>query len=97
MFFGGENFMDENKFDKGDLKKELKRSGFDDCIADDIADRVNDKKTDEWNADKGREQALSEIKMLIDNNNKAYDNFRQNAGYMNETMRNETMRSSSTY
>jgi hypothetical protein len=25
--------VNEDKFDKGDLKKELKSSGFDDCIA----------------------------------------------------------------
>ena len=42
--------MSRDKFDKGDLKKELKRSGFDDCIADDVADRVNDRKNDEWDA-----------------------------------------------
>jgi hypothetical protein len=70
-------FLSKDKFDKGDLKKELKRSGFDDCIADNVADRVNDKKTDEWDANKGREQALLEAKMLLDNNNRAYDNFRQ--------------------
>ena len=69
--------MSKDKFDKGDLKKELKRSGFDDCIADNVADRVNDKKTDEWDANKGREQALLEAKMFLDNNNRAYDNFRQ--------------------
>ncbi len=67
--------MSSGKFSKGDLKKELKRSGFDDCIADDVADRVNDRKNDQWDASKGREQALLEIKMLLDNNSKAYDNF----------------------
>ena len=41
-FFGGEFF--ETKFDKGDLKHELKHAGFEDCIADDIVERVNDRK-----------------------------------------------------
>ncbi len=40
------NFLDKNDFDKGDLKDELKNAGFEDCIADDIADRVDDRKTD---------------------------------------------------
>jgi hypothetical protein len=38
------NFLDKNDFDKGDLKDELKNAGFEDCIADDIADRVDDRK-----------------------------------------------------
>lgn len=64
-------------FDKGNLKDDLKSAGLEDCIADDIADRVNDRKTDNWNADMGRAEALKELDMLINRTRQAYDNFRQ--------------------
>lgn len=64
-------------FDKGNLKDDLKNAGLEDCIADDIADRVNDRKTDNWNADVGRAEALKELDMLINRTRQAYDNFRQ--------------------
>lgn len=86
-FFGGERLLDKNKFDKGDLKKELKRSGFDNCITDDIVDRVNDRKNDQWDASKGREQAMVELKSFLDNNNRAYDVFRKNASTVNDTIK----------
>jgi len=65
------------EFDKGDLKNDLKSAGFEDCIVDDIADRVNDRKTDDWTADMGRTEALKEIEMLINRTRQAYENFRQ--------------------
>jgi hypothetical protein len=73
---GGEFFLDKNDFDKGNLKDELKNAGFEDCIADDIADRVDDRKTDNWTSDIGRTEALKEIDMLISRTRLAYDNFR---------------------
>ena len=69
--------MQVKEFDKGDLKNDLKSAGFEDCIADDIADRVNERKTDNWTADMGRTEALKEIEMLINRTRQAYDNFRQ--------------------
>ncbi len=83
--------MAKNDFDKGDLKDELKNAGFEDCIADDIADRVDDRKVDNWTADSGRTEALKEIDMLINRTKQAYDNFRQ------RNMRGGTMASSDTY
>lgn len=67
----------ENYFNKGNLKDELKNAGFEDCIADDIADRVDDRKTDNWNQSMGRTEALKEIEVLINQTRQAYDNFRQ--------------------
>jgi hypothetical protein len=64
-------------FDKGDLKNDLKNAGFEDCIADDITDRVNDRKVDSWNQDMGRTEALKEAELLLNRTRQAYDNFRQ--------------------
>ncbi len=64
-------------FDKGELKSDLKNAGFEDCIADDIADRVNDRKIDNWNQDMGRAEALKEAELLLNRTRQAYDNFRE--------------------
>lgn len=90
-YFGGD-FLDKNDFDKGDLKDELKNAGFEDCIADDIADRVDDRKTDGWNSDMGRTEALKEIDLLITRTRQAYDNFRNR-----NTGSTTTMRETDTY
>ncbi len=82
--------MEIKDFDKGNLKDNLKSAGFEDCIADDIADRVNDRKTDNWNADMGRTEALKEIEMLINRTRQAYDNFRQR-NMPGSTMSSSTM------
>jgi hypothetical protein len=66
-----------NDFDKGNLKDELRNAGFEDCIADDIADRVDNRKMDNWTVDSGRNEALKEIDMLINRTRQAYENFRQ--------------------
>lgn len=68
---------DAKDFDKGDLKKELKDAGLQDCVADDIVDRVNDRKVDGWNQNMGRQEAMKEIEMFIDRARQAYDNYRQ--------------------
>jgi hypothetical protein len=78
--------MAKNDFDKGDLKDDLKNAGFEDCIADDVADRVDNRKTDNWTADTGRAEALKEIDMLINRSRQAYDNFRQRNMTSRETM-----------
>jgi hypothetical protein len=77
-------FKDDNKFDKGDLKDELENAGFEDCVADNIADRVNDKKADGWTHNQGREEALREIEMFIDSTRQAYENYRLRAGTTRE-------------
>ena len=64
-------------FDKGYLKEELKNAGFEDCVADKIADRVNDKKADGWSQNMGRDEAMREIEMFIDSTKRAYDNYGQ--------------------
>ncbi len=69
--------MGKTDFDKGDLKDELKNAGFEDCVADDIADRVNDRKTDDWTKMQGRKEAMKEIDMFINRSQQAYNNFRQ--------------------
>jgi hypothetical protein len=69
--------LGKTDFDKGDLKDELKNAGFEDCVADDIADRVNDRKTDDWTKMQGRKEAMKEIDMFINRSQQAYNNFRQ--------------------
>ncbi len=64
-------------FDKGDLKDDLKNAGFESCIADDIADRVDNRKADSWNQDMARTEALKEIELLLTRTRQAYDNFRE--------------------
>lgn len=71
---------DTDDFDKGDLKDELKRSGFEGDIADTIADRVNDKASGKWTQMQAREEAMREIEMFMDSNRRAYENFRQAIG-----------------
>ncbi len=83
--------MDKNNFDKGDLKDDLKNAGFEKCDADNIADRVNDRKNDNWTYDTGRQEALKEIQNYINNIQTAYNNFRRTA----TTNTTETFTSSS--
>ena len=66
----------ETDFSKGDLKDELRNAGFEDCVADNIADRVDDKKSDDWTYNQVREEAIREIEVFMDNARRAYDNFR---------------------
>ncbi len=82
--FGGD-FLDRSDFDKGDLKDDLKNAGFEDCIADNIADRVDDRKMDNWTVDMGRAEALKEIDLLINRTRQAYDNFKQRNMSTSET------------
>jgi hypothetical protein len=81
---------DTKDFDKGDLKKELKDAGLEDCIADDIVDRVNDRKADGWNQSMGRQEALKEIEMYIDRTRQAYDNYRQRNAVSRESIPSST-------
>jgi hypothetical protein len=63
-------------FDKGDLKDELERAGFDKCMADDIIDRVDDRKADGWTYNTGREEAIREAQMLIDSSKAALNRYK---------------------
>jgi ribosomal protein L13E len=67
----------DKDFDKGDLKDELKEAGVEDCVADDIADRVDKRKMDNWNQSMARQEALKELEMLINKTQQAYDNYRE--------------------
>ena len=71
---------DAEDFDKGDLKDELKMSGFEDDIADEIADRVDKRASGKWTQMQARQEAVREIETFMDSNRRAYENFRQNVG-----------------
>jgi hypothetical protein len=66
-----------DKFDKGDLKDDLKRAGFEDCVVDNIADRVNNRKADGWTYGTGLQEARRELETFIDSTKSAYNNFNQ--------------------
>lgn len=76
----------DSDFDKGDLRSELKRAGFEDCIAENIADRVDDRKAHGWTYETGRQEAVREAQLIIDSSNTALDNFR---GANRDTSANE--------
>jgi hypothetical protein len=69
--------MSVKDYDKGDLKDDLKSAGFESCIADDIADRVDNRKSGKWNQDMGRSEALKEAELLLNRTRQAYNNFRE--------------------
>lgn len=77
--------MVKDSFDRGDLKHELKHAGFQDCVVDDIAERVNDHKLDGWTRAQGRDEAMREIEMFITRVKQSYDNFRESTSTTRET------------
>jgi hypothetical protein len=76
----------KDSFDKGELKHELKHAGFEDCIADDLAERVEDRKMDGWTNSMGRDEAMREIDLLITRVKQASDNFKARNAPTRETM-----------
>jgi hypothetical protein len=81
----------DTDFSKGDLKDDLKRAGFEDCVADNIADRVDDRKAKGWTYDVGRQEAIREAELIINSSKAALDNYAGKTA-ANETTRNESMR-----
>jgi hypothetical protein len=71
---------DADDYDKGDLKDELKRAGFEDDIADEIADRVDKRASGKWTQMQARQEAVREIETFMNSNQRAFENFRQNVG-----------------
>jgi hypothetical protein len=71
---------DTDDYDKGDLKDELKMAGFEDDVADSIADRIDKRASGKWNQMQARQEALREIETFMDSNRRAYENFRQAIG-----------------
>ncbi len=69
--------MVKDNFDKGELKHELLHAGFESCVADDIVERVSDRKVSGWTASQGRDEAMREIDMFINRQKQAYDNYKE--------------------
>lgn len=65
-----------SNFDKLALRDDLKLAGFEDCIAETIAARVDDKKADQWTHDMGRQEAIKEAYRLLADSHTALDTFR---------------------
>lgn len=82
--------MVKDNFDRGELKHELKHAGFQDCIVEDIAERVNDRKTGNWTRTDGNKEAVREIEMFINRAKQSFDNFKQSNMPTKETMTTTT-------
>ncbi len=67
----------KDSFDRGELKHELQHSGFQDCVVDDITERVNDRKESGWTKAQGREETVREIEMFITRTKQSLDNYKQ--------------------
>ncbi len=63
-------------FDRADLRDELRRAGFEECVAESIADRVDERKAHGWTYETGRQEAIRESQLIIDSSHAALDNFR---------------------
>jgi hypothetical protein len=70
----------KDSFDKGELKHELEHSGFPNSVVDDIAERVNDRKSSGWTMAEGREATVKEIEMYMTRTKQSFDNFKE--GYL---------------
>jgi hypothetical protein len=66
----------KDSFNKSELKHELQYAGFEECLADDIAERVNNRKMDGWTNAMGRDEAMREIDLLLTRVRQASDNFK---------------------
>jgi hypothetical protein len=76
----------KDSFNKGELKHELQHAGFEECIADDIAERVEDRKMDGWTNTMGRDEAMREIDLLLTRVRQSSDNFKARNAPTHETM-----------
>lgn len=66
-------------FDKTDLISDLKTAGFEDSIAEVIADRVEKRRGGEWTMDMGRQEAVRQAQDLLVDAHRALDTFRSSA------------------
>ncbi len=63
-------------YDKTTLIEDLKQAGFDDCLAQDIGNRVDAVKGKNWTHDMGRQEAIRQARILLNNSHMALDAFR---------------------
>ncbi len=63
-----------DKFDKGDLEDELKASGLNKNIAEEISDNVK-RKADNWTFEEGHQEAIRELKMFVEGTQQAINRF----------------------
>jgi len=66
-----------SNYEKTALLADLKLAGFDDSIAELIANRVNQMKVKDWTYDMARQEAIKQAYILIENSHTALDNFRE--------------------
>jgi hypothetical protein len=63
-------------YSKVELLSDLELAGFDAYIARDIADRVDRRKQGDWTYERGREEAIRQAQLLLENGHNALDTFR---------------------
>ncbi len=66
-----------SNFDKTALKADLKLAGFEDCIAEAISIKVDERKSNQWTYDMGRQEAIKVAQILLKNSHLALDEFRE--------------------
>lgn len=83
----------DTDFSKSNLRDDLKKAGFEDCVADNIVDRVDVRRAKGWTYDIGRHEAIREAELIINSSEAALNNFTGktavNVTTMNETMLNQ--------
>lgn len=65
-----------SNYDKNALVDDLKLAGFEESIANIVADCVDQRKVSGWTYDMAREQAIAEIQSLLKSSHMALDAFR---------------------
>jgi hypothetical protein len=63
-------------YDKNDLVSDLKVAGFEQSMAESIADRVKSKHGKDWTMDMARQEAVRQAQSLLVNAHEALDVFR---------------------
>jgi hypothetical protein len=76
----------DEDYDKGDLKDELKSAGFTDCVANLIADNVDKIAEGEWSQKLARQEAVRHIYSFMESNREALDRYEEKVGVSRETI-----------
>jgi hypothetical protein len=66
----------EEKFDKKDVEVDLKAAGLPERVAQEVADRVDERVTDGWTADKVREETDVELRRLQEDIDRAHASYK---------------------
>lgn len=83
-----------SNYNKVALINDLKLAGFEESITYTIVDQVEEKKSNEWTQDMGRQEALRQAQILLQKSHSALDTFRTHqllAQLINKTIDKENI------